>query len=582
MGETNPVAGIDAFLAFLSETADAVGKTITDMANAAAIWAAEFGQDISTLVDSIVSTLSGPAAAPAVNADAVPLLEADDSVDEIGDIGDIDDIGDIPAFTGVADDDIDLDNLNPYASTLFTDGNLAQNDENQLSDNTNANQNTDSQQIYAKLVEEYRAEHERLSNQRYELCDQINDVYRDGEGLSDSMASLKKDVEDAEAAADEAKEACQDQSGLMPFSKANKELDACLQSLQQSFNDMLPTMRDDLQKRYEKARSEGAAFATQTDGLFGKAQKSLKTLDGQITSGDNAGAMQTCGEVSTILRDFNNAVRFLKQRKGIAKKAQENLPKAMDDNDAMGLNDKAKLIMDLCADKPAMSLSADVIKDLAVVYQKTQPDKSFTDKRAKQCDSIADDVAKIEDVASLFDKTGEIDDAAWAKLVSDKSKLMNVLSQISGVQLKSLGLDSVPVSEIEGVKNAGGYQWHDEQQIKLNFGDKELQKADTAMITILHETFHAQQDKLVEQMMTGDLPESDPQYKQVQMFTANRPGLGYLNYSGLRDKGVPDAYKVYMAQPLEADAEGQAQAAFLAIKKAVKERNEKGQGAPNT
>lgn len=117
-----------------------------------------------------------------------------------------------------------------------------------------------------------------------------------------------------------------------------------------------------------------------------------------------------------------------------------------------------------------------------------------------------------------------------------------------------------------GAVTMGGCDWNPAglPTISLNAHRDAVHDFEQALITILHETFHAQQCILVRQLMAGELAPDDPRHAQVLMFAANAPGSGYLPPDVSQDD--------YEVQPVEIDAEQQGAAAATAVRLAIRAR----------
>ncbi len=295
-----------------------------------------------------------------------------------------------------------------------------------------------------------------------------------------------------------------------------------------------------------------------------------KKLDGLIAAKDALGALKACPAAQDALAAFERASNASeKDRSEVVAKAIADVDKL--DAQAlrqMGPAEKAELAFNLCA--AGQPRSGEALKQLCKIYNNTVIDQPFIDARTAERSKIVERVSKLPEVAALFDDQGEIDQAKWGELIKDEAEVKALLKTISDAQAEMLGLPPLEIStyrkeaDQDGSVDMGGCVWTSSglPTIKLNAHPDAVSSAKEAIITILHETFHAQQDILVKKLMAGELDPSDPIYPQVLMFAANKPGNGYLPPSVDQDE--------YEAQPVEVDAELEGNAAatdiFLAIK----------------
>ncbi|HUZ63549.1 MAG TPA: hypothetical protein VMU82_07530 [Acetobacteraceae bacterium] len=293
-----------------------------------------------------------------------------------------------------------------------------------------------------------------------------------------------------------------------------------------------------------------------------------KKFDGLIGAQDGIGALEASAAVDTALTQFEaKADPAGSERAEILRVAISDVKKLTDEElTDMSMSAKAALAFRLCAN--GAPTSGDALDQLCRVYAKSPPEKAFLDERRSQRTKIAEKVAKIADIDKLFDEDGDVIGSEWSKIIADKDKVRDLLKQISDAQLEVLGLPPVTVSTYSKAEDStgiecGGCVWSDgPPTIELNAHKDAIGDPDEAFISILHETFHAQQDMLVKQLLAGELSESDPLYPQVLMFMVNKPGQGYLPPDVDQDK--------YEAQPLEVDAESQGTFAYSDLQLAIR------------
>ena len=291
-------------------------------------------------------------------------------------------------------------------------------------------------------------------------------------------------------------------------------------------------------------------------------------LDGLIGAQDGIGALEASAAVDTALTKFEAAANpDDSERAEIVRGAIADVKKLTEKDWAdMNMVDKAALAFRLCAAGPPTS--GEALDQLCVVYGRAPPQRAFLDERSSQRARIAEKVAQITEVDKLFDKDGNVIDNEWSKIIADQNKVRDLLKKVSDAQLEVLGLPPVAVStylkpEDDTGIECGGCEWTDgPPKIVLNAHADAIGDPNEAFISILHETFHAQQDMLVKKLVAGELSESDPLYPQVLMFMVNNPEQGYLPPS------VDQA--MYEAQPLEVDAETQGTFAYSDLQLAIK------------
>ena len=300
-----------------------------------------------------------------------------------------------------------------------------------------------------------------------------------------------------------------------------------------------------------------------------------KKLTGLIGAKDGLGALEACPAADKALTDFDaKAAPSAAVRRQMVTKAIADVRGMSDEAIAgMSLTAKAEMAFNLCAN--GQPSSGPALTELCRIYKQAEQHRAFLDARDEQRTKIAEKVAKIADLDKLFDDNGDVKPSEWSKVIADPTKVQALLKQVSDAQCEILGLPPLSIStyntpgDSSGV-DMGGCVWHATglPTIELNAHRDAVSSANEALISILHETFHAQQDILVKKLMAGELGPDDPLYPQVLMFAANKPGNGYLPPSVDQDE--------YEAQPVEIDAEKQgteaANAVMLAIQANKKSR----------
>ena len=299
--------------------------------------------------------------------------------------------------------------------------------------------------------------------------------------------------------------------------------------------------------------------------------KEQKKLDGLIASKDGIGALEACPTVASALAVFVAVANPSPSERSKTSAAALATVTGLSDSvlAAKSTTEKAHLAFDLCANGEPDS--GPVLDQLCRIYRNSPQEPAFLAKREAERTKIAEKVSKIADVANLYKADGDLDEAKWNAVIADPVKVQALLKQVSDAQAEVLGLPPLEVTTYSTPSDGkstdmGGCVWTATglPTIELNAHPDAISSASEAMISILHETFHAQQDILVKKLMAGELDPTDPIYPQVLMYAANKPGNGYLPPSVDQDE--------YEAQPVEIDAETQgARAAtqvFLAIKKA--------------
>jgi hypothetical protein len=362
-----------------------------------------------------------------------------------------------------------------------------------------------------------------------------------------AIAGALKAVEDAKAAAEEAGAAedwPESIRALDAFERVTGELNIALAA---------------------EAATQAAGFAARFDPHkaakpIGAAQIKLrsaylveqKKLAGLVAT-DPLGALEACPAVEKALASFEaSAVVSPTDKTRIVTETTASVA-AISDSDlaAKSMTEKAELAFNLCA--AGQPSSGPELVQLCRVYRATPPDPGFVAARDEQKTKIAAAVAKIANVSNLFDASGRVDRAAWRRIIADPNKVRDLLKQVQAEQLKVLGLPDIPLTTYSkpaenGNVSMGGYS-PSTRAIRLNAHADAVSKVREALISIIHETFHAQQHVLIDKLMSGELGPDDPLYPQVLMFAANWSGSGYL---------PPQVNQAdYEAQPIEIDAEEQ-------------------------
>ncbi len=297
-----------------------------------------------------------------------------------------------------------------------------------------------------------------------------------------------------------------------------------------------------------------------------------KKLNGLITGGQGAAALKAAPGVQVALDAFMALTAPSTADKAKTTAAAIKAMKELSEEEltAKTTTQLAELAFDLCAAGPPKS--GDALTQLCRVYRGTKPAPEFLAQREEERGKIVAAVADLPEVSKLFGASGKVDVKAWAKVVADEAQVKALLKLVSDKQAEILGLPPIEVTTYSkpssnGTTSMGGCVWTDgPATINMNAHKDAVGNPKEALISILHETYHAQQDELVKRLMRGDLDPSDPIYPQVLMYAVNKPGIGYLPPSVNQQE--------YEAQPVEVDAENQgnatATALFLAIAKAKK------------
>lgn len=220
----------------------------------------------------------------------------------------------------------------------------------------------------------------------------------------------------------------------------------------------------------------------------------------------------------------------------------------------------------VCAD--GTPSGGDELKQLVRLYNKSPPDKAMLKQREQQRNQIADKVAKMPEIANLYDRKGKIDKAAWQNLISNPDDMRDLLGKIANVQADALGITHVPVNKEpdppEGADPSGNITFGGygpaTNSVNLNLHPDCLNPPEEALTTILHEMFHAHQDAIVKKLKAGDIPPDDPLYPTALMYMVNDIPVGYLFASNVGQKN-------YERQPTEIDAEYQGKLAAQAVLK---------------
>jgi hypothetical protein len=297
-----------------------------------------------------------------------------------------------------------------------------------------------------------------------------------------------------------------------------------------------------------------------------------KTLDGLVKGGDGLAALEACRAADVAVKALETAASQSDAQKNKRVKAAFDTIKKLKDRELAkkSTQEKAELALELCANgTPAKG--SEEIKQLVRLYNKSPPDKQFLKKREQQRAAIVDKVAKMPEIADLYDKKGKLDTAAWNKFIKNPDNVKNLLENISNVLCDTLGIPRIPVNKEpdppEGVDDEGGLTFggYDPKsnKINLNLHPDCLKPVEEALVTILHETFHAHQDVIVRKLKAGEIKPGDPDYPTALMYMVNDIPIGYLFSSVVGRKN-------YASQPTEIDAEEQGKLAGRAVLAQVK------------
>ncbi len=361
-----------------------------------------------------------------------------------------------------------------------------------------------------------------------------------------AISDALKKAQDAKAAADEAGTAedwPEATRTLDAFERATGELSTALAAEAGTRAAAFTTRFDP-----HKAAKPVGAQQMKLRGAYLAEQKKLTGLVGT----DALAALEAGPEVEKALAAFlaSTSISDTEKTELVTRTIASVAAISQTDLAAMSMTAKAELAYNLCA--AGQPSSGPAVVQLARVYRATPPDPGFLAQRNEQKAKIAEKVAKLTNVSNLFNATGAIDRVAWRRVIADPNKVRDLLKEVQVEQLKILGLPTdlsvttYSQPSANGSTSMGGYN-PATRVTRLNAHPHAVSDMREALISIIHETFHAQQHVLIDQLMSGAIGPDDPLYPQVLMFAANWAGSGYLPPSVDQDD--------YEAQPIEIDAE---------------------------
>lgn len=186
---------------------------------------------------------------------------------------------------------------------------------------------------------------------------------------------------------------------------------------------------------------------------------------------------------------------------------------------------------------------------------KVQLDEDFTARYDKVCDTVADNLAKDEDVKEAFK-----DWKKWTKdpqaLIANKAKIEKAMKQVLKIQSEALGL---PPTAVETYSNpsepgdCGGWSGSD-NRININLNSADFGDFKELLDTLTHENTHAYQEKLIKDFRAGNIPEGDPNYNAAMVLEMN-DSAGYVSPSESKEfRKLDNSKNPYMDQVCEKHA----------------------------
>ena len=285
-----------------------------------------------------------------------------------------------------------------------------------------------------------------------------------------------------------------------------------------------------------------------------------------IKAGDGLPALIACEAVEAPLAAFEAAASPSDQQKQTKAKDAFDTLSLLDDTALanMSLQDQAELALELCANgtptgstqvpgtNPARFLPTpgSSLEQLCRLYKHSKPDDKFMNKRAVEREKIADDVAKMDEIKTLYKPDGKLDTKQWDKFVKDSDKVLKMMQKICDVQADAMGMARIPVRKDPDPPRdngtMGGYN-PASNSIGLNFHPGYLKPVQEAIDTIIHETFHAHQDAIVKKLKAGEIGPGDDDYATALMYMVNDIPVGYVQGSAVGSTN-------YRTQPTEFDS----------------------------
>jgi hypothetical protein len=295
----------------------------------------------------------------------------------------------------------------------------------------------------------------------------------------------------------------------------------------------------------------------------------LKAVKAKLAAGQGDEALVAYGPANTALTEYEAAAKPSDLAKtNLVSTAKQAV------RDASGpaiasqtLTEKATLVLDMCANGRPNTVADQ--KLLVKVYDNTIIKQAFNDERDVQRAAIADGVAKLEKVKELTGGTPEEQQAKWdvfAKGPGAEARVLALLQEVGEKQMEILGLPKITIKSFSTPRTNGRLlygQYNPKhgatpQDIDLNVHSDAMPNLRECLTTVLHETFHAHQFAMIDQLQSGEIGPDDPRFDQAMMFLANAGG--YIQPI------PPDITQTnYERQPVEIDAETQGKEAAIAV-----------------
>jgi hypothetical protein len=181
--------------------------------------------------------------------------------------------------------------------------------------------------------------------------------------------------------------------------------------------------------------------------------------------------------------------------------------------------DKVALLKDIeAAGKP----TGDVRKAQIKIFNNMQLDPDFKKREAERAGKVADEVKDDADVkASAND---------WASRSADQKA--KALKRIMAAQCKQLGIPVPPFETYDKAPSGGNVEDGNynpgDGKMHFNMNAGANKTFNDAVDTVVHETSHAYQHYLVQQLKDGKIKAGDPDYTQAEMFEANDADQDYI------------------------------------------------------
>lgn len=262
-------------------------------------------------------------------------------------------------------------------------------------------------------------------------------------------------------------------------------------------------------------------------------------------------------DIKKSIEDLDSAVAKGKvaDKRKLVKEAVDSInaqqPKDLAD---LPVLDQIKLIKQVqIPAEPDGKLTADQKKALSKIFRSIKMEKEFQehDKAARK--DILESLVKETELTKARDN--------WNKttvLGADKKK---AIKKAQDLQCARLGFTPDPIQYASLDDNQYGVC--SGKTVKISTEPKCANDFNEMMDTIIHETTHAYQDFLVDELNDGKLKTDDPRYAQAWLFKLNK-GQAYLDAPPTisdadrkipaRKKAYDEAYAGYKDQPMELHA----------------------------